>query len=98
MKEITPLYLVSLVRADNDCTLREAIQAVNGYIDHVRNSVQPPADLRDGFAMQVMPTLVAAGVTMPEADRMSLVEFDARIAARAYAIADAMLEARKSEH
>lgn len=95
MKEITPSYLGSLVRADNDCTLREAIQAINGYIGHVRNSAQPLAGLRDDFAMRIVPELVAAGVTMPEADRMSLAEFDARIAERAYAIADAMLEARK---
>lgn len=53
--------------------------------------------LRDDFAMQIVPALVAAGITMPGADRMSIAEFDARIAARAYAIADAMLEARKSE-
>lgn len=95
MKEITPSYLVSLVRADNDCTLREAIQAINGYIDHIRAAAQPPADLRDQFAMRIVPELVAAGASRPEASMMTITEFDGRIAARAYVIADAMLEARK---
>lgn len=97
MKEITPSYLAALVRADTDCTTLDAVQGINALLTQVRESAQPPAGLRDGFAMQIVPALVAAGITMPEADRMSLAEFDARIADRAYAIADAMLDARKSK-
>ena len=95
MQEVTPALLAALVREHTDCTMRDAVQAVNMLLAQVRESAQPPAGLRDEFAMRIVPELVAAGINTPEAGRMPLAEFDRRIATRAYAIADAMLEARK---
>lgn len=77
--------------------MRDAVQAVNTLLVQVRESAQPPAGLRDDLAMRIVPEFVAAGIHTPEADRMPLAEFDRRIATRAYAIAEAMLEARKPE-
>lgn len=98
MKEITPSYLAALVLADNNCTMREAVQAISVFLVQIRESAQPPAGLRDEFAMRAAPIMYGHAVAAlqrrapPDGAQVNLYEI---AALSAYELTDAMLEARK---
>ena len=88
MQEITPALLAALVREHTDCTMRDAVQAVNTLLAQVRESAQPPAGLRDEFAKAAMRPLTLSMRSARDEELRGMVR-------EAYAIADAMLKARK---
>ena len=98
MQEITPALLAALVREHTDCTMRDAVQAVNTLLAQVRESAQPPAGLRDEFAKHAAPVMyghaTAALQRRAPADGVQ-VNLHEIAALAAYELADAMIEARK---
>lgn len=94
MKEITPAYLASLVRADTDCTMLDAVQGINALLTSVRESAQPPVGLRDEFAHGALDGMLSHATRYRPRPGASKNWHEA-ISEEAYAIADAMLEARK---
>lgn len=94
MQEVTPALLAALVREHTDCTMRDAVQAVNTPLAQVRESAQPPAGLRDGFAAQALQGMLAHATRYRPREHASRNWHEA-ISEEAYKLADAMLEARK---
>ena|SRR5579859_6645043 len=94
MQEITPDLLAALVREHTDCTMRDAVQAVNTLLAQVRESAQPPAGLRDKFAHGALDGMLSHATRYRPRPGASK-NWHKAISEEAYEIADAMLEARK---